>query len=45
MDRLTLLTRSLRVSNHRLRAETGWQPRYPSVRQGYAEMARGHSSA
>ncbi len=27
-----------RVSNHRLRAETGWEPRYPTFRQGYAAM-------
>jgi nucleoside-diphosphate-sugar epimerase len=38
-DRATSLTRSLRVSNARFRASTGWQPRYPSVREGYRSMA------
>lgn len=40
-DRLTSLTRSLRASNKRFRTATGWSPRYPSVRDGYREMARG----
>jgi nucleoside-diphosphate-sugar epimerase len=31
-DRLTLLTRSLRVSKARFRTATGWAPRYPSAR-------------
>jgi 2-alkyl-3-oxoalkanoate reductase len=31
-----VLARSLRVSNHKLREETGWRPRYPSVREGLA---------
>jgi nucleoside-diphosphate-sugar epimerase len=34
-DRLTSLTRSLRVSNRRFRSETGWAPRYPSAREGW----------
>jgi nucleoside-diphosphate-sugar epimerase len=34
-DRLTSLTRSLRVSNARLRATTGWAPQYPSAREGW----------
>ncbi|MBO0852829.1 MAG: NAD(P)H-binding protein [Nocardia sp.] len=34
-DRLTSLTRSLRVSNARLR-ETGWTPQYLSAREGLA---------
>jgi nucleoside-diphosphate-sugar epimerase len=42
--RLTLLAganmssvnRSLRVSNRRFREATGWAPRYPSVREGWA---------
>jgi nucleoside-diphosphate-sugar epimerase len=34
-DRLTSLTRSLRVSNARFRSATGWAPRYPSTRQGW----------
>jgi nucleoside-diphosphate-sugar epimerase len=38
-ERLTSLTRSLRVSNSRFRGETGWTPIYPSVREGYKAMA------
>ena len=38
-DRLNSMTRSLRVSNARFRSVTSWQPRYPSVREGYREMA------
>jgi len=38
-DRLTSLTRSLRVSNARLRAATGWAPRYPSAREGWIATA------
>ena len=38
-DRTTSMTRSLRVSNQRFRAGTGWSPRYPSVREGYRAMA------
>jgi nucleoside-diphosphate-sugar epimerase len=38
-DRLTSLTRSLRVSNGRLRLVTEWRPRYPSAREGYLAMA------
>lgn len=38
-ERTTSLTRSLRVRNTALRETTGWAPRYPSVREGYAEMA------
>jgi nucleoside-diphosphate-sugar epimerase len=34
-----LLTRSQRVSNARFRAATGWAPQYPSVREGFAELA------
>jgi nucleoside-diphosphate-sugar epimerase len=38
-----LLARSLRISNRKFRAETGWAPRYPSAREGWvatlAEMA------
>ncbi len=40
-DRLTSLTRSLRVSNARFKAATGWQPQFPSVREGYLAMAKG----
>jgi nucleoside-diphosphate-sugar epimerase len=39
-DRLTSLTRSLRVSNARFRAATGWTPRYPSARQGWIATAQ-----
>jgi nucleoside-diphosphate-sugar epimerase len=38
-DRTTSLTRSLRVGNHRFRAVTDWEPRYPSVWEGYRSMA------
>lgn len=38
-DRLTSLTRSLRVSNSRFRHATGWAPRYPSAREGWAATA------
>lgn len=38
-DRLTSLTRSVRVSNTRLRAATGWAPRYPSAREGWLATA------
>jgi nucleoside-diphosphate-sugar epimerase len=43
--KLTSLTRSLRVSNARFRAATGWAPRYPSAREGWiatAEALRHH---
>jgi 2-alkyl-3-oxoalkanoate reductase len=30
-----MLARSLRVSNAKLRANTGWAPRYRSVREGF----------
>ena len=38
-DCTTSMTRSLRVSNARFRAATGWTPRYPSVREGYTATA------
>lgn len=38
-DRLTSLTRSLRVSNERFKAETSWCPAFPSVRDGLPAMA------
>jgi nucleoside-diphosphate-sugar epimerase len=38
-DRLTSLTRSLRVSNARFRSATGWVPRYPSAREGWIATA------
>ncbi|MQA62836.1 MAG: NAD(P)H-binding protein [Actinophytocola sp.] len=38
-DRLTSLTRSLRVSNARFRAATEWAPRYPSAREGWKATA------
>lgn len=43
-DRLTSLTRSLRVSNARLRAATGWAPCYPSAREGLTATAKALSS-
>jgi len=43
-DRTTSITRSLRASNARFRAETGWAPRYPSVREGYRAMSATASS-
>jgi nucleoside-diphosphate-sugar epimerase len=39
-DRSTSLTRSLRVSNAKLRRETGWAPRYRSAREGLIATAR-----
>ncbi|SIS19116.1 NAD-dependent epimerase/dehydratase family protein [Williamsia sterculiae] len=36
--RTTSLTRSLRVSNAAFREATPWRPRFPSVRDGYADM-------
>lgn len=38
-DRSTSLTRSLRVSNRRFRAESGWAPRYTSARDGWIATA------
>jgi nucleoside-diphosphate-sugar epimerase len=38
-DRLTSLTRSLRVSNARFRAAIGWAPRHPSAREGWIATA------
>lgn len=38
-DRLTSLTRSLRVSNAAFRAASGWAPRYPSAREGWRATA------
>jgi nucleoside-diphosphate-sugar epimerase len=39
--RTTSLTRSLRVTNRKLREATGWAPRYPSAREGWTAMAAG----
>jgi nucleoside-diphosphate-sugar epimerase len=39
-DRLTSLTRSLRVSNRHFRQASGWEPLYPSAREGWAATAR-----
>ena len=39
-ERSTALTRSLRVSNARFKKATGWAPRYPSAREGWAATAR-----
>jgi nucleoside-diphosphate-sugar epimerase len=38
-NRSTSLTRSLRVSNARLREVSGWRPRYPSIWQGWIATA------
>jgi len=35
-----LLARSLRISNRKLRAETGWAPTFPSVREGWPAVVR-----
>jgi nucleoside-diphosphate-sugar epimerase len=32
------MSRSLRISNRKLKTETGWVPRYPSVREGWPIM-------
>jgi nucleoside-diphosphate-sugar epimerase len=39
-DRSTSLTRSLRVSNTRFRAASGWAPIYPSAREGWMATAK-----
>jgi nucleoside-diphosphate-sugar epimerase len=39
-DRSTSLTRSVRVSNKRFQAATGWTPQYPSAREGWLATAR-----
>lgn len=38
-NRSTSLTRSLRVSNARFRAASGWSPSYPSAREGWLATA------
>lgn len=38
-DRLTSLTRSLRVSNARFRNVSGWAPVYPNAREGWLATA------
>lgn len=38
-DRLTSLTRSLRVSNARFRAAASWAPEYPNARSGWIATA------
>ncbi|MFK0248258.1 NAD-dependent epimerase/dehydratase family protein [Amycolatopsis azurea] len=38
-DRLTSLTRSIRVGNTAFRDATGWAPRYPSAREGWVATA------
>ena len=37
--RMLSLTRSMRVSNQRFRAASGWRPRYPSAREGWLATA------
>lgn len=38
-DRMASLTRSMRVSNQRFREASGWQPFYPSAREGWIATA------
>jgi nucleoside-diphosphate-sugar epimerase len=38
-DRLTSLTRSLRVSNSKFKTATSWRPHFSSIREGYLAMA------
>jgi nucleoside-diphosphate-sugar epimerase len=33
-----LLSRSQRISNEKLKRETGWKPTYPSAREGWASV-------
>ena len=40
-----LLSRSLRISNRKLRAASGWAPAWPSVREGLPEAVRQMESA
>jgi nucleoside-diphosphate-sugar epimerase len=35
-----MLSRSLRISNRKLRAATGWAPRYPNVHVGWPAVLR-----
>jgi nucleoside-diphosphate-sugar epimerase len=45
---MKLLARSQRMSNAKLRAATGWSPRWPSVREGWRAIApelRAHLSS
>lgn len=39
-DRLTSMTRSLRVNNKRFREASEWRPRYPSAAEGYSSFCR-----
>jgi hypothetical protein len=36
-----MLARSLRISNRKLRAVSGWLPAFPSVRQGWPAAVAG----
>ncbi|HLJ19587.1 MAG TPA: NAD(P)-dependent oxidoreductase [Stellaceae bacterium] len=40
-----LLARSLRISNRKLKQATGWQPKYPSVREGWPAVVAALSVA
>jgi nucleoside-diphosphate-sugar epimerase len=42
---MELLSRSLRISNRRLRGLSTWAPRYPSVREGFRAIAAEWASA
>jgi nucleoside-diphosphate-sugar epimerase len=35
-----LMSRSLRMSNRKLRADSGWAPKYPSVREGWRAVVK-----
>jgi nucleoside-diphosphate-sugar epimerase len=37
---IRLMSRSLRISNRKLREETGWAPAFPSVREGWPAVVR-----
>jgi nucleoside-diphosphate-sugar epimerase len=39
------LGRSLRLSNHKLRAASTWAPRYPSVREGWPAVVQGEQKS
>ena len=39
------LTRSLRISNRKLRDASGWAPRYRSVREGFPAALAGSGTA
>ncbi len=40
-----LVARSQRISNHKFRAETGWQPIYPSAKEGWQDILTSEAKA